>query len=181
MSRVRLRQVGSRLPPTITYNGAVVLSGHAPSVLLRHLIDRQSFTALVQVCRDRGVPVLAYACKLAMDFTPEEKVYGQGVHYETEFNGMPVHSVEDLTTLHSDFVAVLLERPQNLDLGPFVSELRQKFDGKLRITTSGERYVEICDPKGTKVRAMNELAQMLNIEPETIVAIGDNFNDIDMI
>ena len=49
------------------------------------------------------------------------------------------------------------------------------------VTTSSPDNIEIGSPKATKGSALRELAQMLNIDRENIIAFGDNENDMDML
>ncbi len=178
----RLREVSRRLPPMITYNGAVILAGHDSSVSMRHLVERETLAALVRICRERRVSMPAYACSVDMEFAPCETVYGEGAAVPAvEFNSMAVRRVNDLLAVDDDFVAVLIDIPDGEDAGPLARELRERFTGRLRVTTSGRRYVEICHPSGTKLRAMIELARMRAIGVSQIMAIGDNRNDLEMI
>lgn len=49
------------------------------------------------------------------------------------------------------------------------------------ITSSGSDNVEVLDENATKGKALNQLAQMLNIDKERVIAVGDNYNDLSMI
>ena len=48
-----------------------------------------------------------------------------------------------------------------------------------RLLDSGVAYL-LIDADTNKGRGLREAARLLNVEPESIVAIGDNFNDLDM-
>jgi Cof subfamily protein (haloacid dehalogenase superfamily) len=178
----QLQELGSHLPPMITYNGAVVLSGRDSSVVERRLIDRSAFEAVIKRCRAKGVEPLAYACGAQFDFVPRETVYTEGApHPDPDFNGMKIRSVPDLLAVVDDFVAVLIEAPATEARSEIMAELSQTFGQTLRVTTSGGRYIEICHPLGTKLNAMTELARMQRISVQQIMAIGDSFNDVEMI
>jgi Cof subfamily protein (haloacid dehalogenase superfamily) len=186
----QLRRVGARLPPMITYNGAVVFSGQDSFLFVRRLIDRDLIGALVRWCRAKSISPLVYACHLEFAFHPRrgiefplaEAVYAEGApRPEREFNGMEIEVVEDLLSIDDEFVAVLIEVPDGTDASALACEASSAFGGALRTTTSGGRYVEISHPFGTKRHAMTELARMLNLSIDHIMAIGDNFNDLDMI
>src|SRR5208282_470740 len=62
-----------------------------------------------------------------------------------------------------------------------VAELGRALGGDLRITSSGNQYVEVAHPEGTKANAMCILARHWNVSLFQIMAIGDNFNDMEMI
>jgi hypothetical protein len=152
------------------------------SVSIAHPIESTAFAALVRTCREQRVSMLAYACRLNMEFAPRETVYGEGVAVPAvEFNGMEVHPVGDLLSIDDEFVSVLIAMPNATDPVPLAHELGRRFEGRLHVTTSGGRYVEINNPSGTKLRAMTELARMRAIRVDQIMAIGDNRNDFGMI
>jgi hydroxymethylpyrimidine pyrophosphatase-like HAD family hydrolase len=178
----RLRTVGARMPPMITYNGGVVFAGQDSFLVVRHLIERHAFEALVWRCRAVGYSPLAYACGMSFDFSPRELVYSEGTPRSgPEFNGMDVHVVEDLLAVDGDFVAVLVEVRNPADGKAFAQQLLDISGGSLRITTSGDKYLEVGHPKGTKLCGMAELARMGKFSIDEIMAIGDNFNDLEMI
>ncbi|MDO5516883.1 MAG: Cof-type HAD-IIB family hydrolase [Clostridium sp.] len=56
----------------------------------------------------------------------------------------------------------------------------QKFTG-LSIYKSKETYLEIMADTATKSNAMKVLCDMLNVNINETIAIGDNYNDVDMI
>lgn len=168
-------------PPMITYNGAVVALQEKPLVLKIKTIERTAFHELVRRCRVVGVTPLAYACT-ATPFGLQETAFTERVDGPTtEFNGSAVQRVGDLLLVEDDIVAVLIERPVGPAGGALLAELTAIFAGVLRVTTSGGPYIEICHREGTKRQAMLELAQMLGIEVTEVMAIGDNYNDLEMI
>jgi hydroxymethylpyrimidine pyrophosphatase-like HAD family hydrolase len=178
----RLCTVGARMPPMITYNGGVVFGGQDPFLIVRHLIERRAFEMLVRRCRALCYSPLAYACGMSFDFSPREAVYSEGSpRSEQESNGMDVHVAEDLLSVDGDFVAVLIKIPNQTDRVAFARELVDISGGSLRVTTSGGKYLEVCHPKGTKLCGMVEIARMGKIGIDEIMAIGDNFNDLEMI
>lgn len=176
-----LHQTGSRLPPMITYNGAVVLAGKDSTLLSRKLVGADDFRAVIEACRRRSLRTTAYACGSQLDFIPHESVYSECPDAPiSDFNGMEIRRVSDLTTVDDDFVAVLVEVPpvagENL-----LADLQTELGGRVRVTTSGGRYIEICHASGTKLNAMAELAKMQQLKVEEIMTIGDNYNDLEMI
>lgn len=178
----RMIKIGVHLPPMITYNGAVVLSAADSRIVSRYLIDRAAFEAIIRHCRKLGVEALAYACQQYFDFVPEETVYCEGMaRPEPEFNGMQIRFVEDILAVQDDFVAVLLDVADPQVRAALMVDLSKIFEGVLRITSSGGRYIEICHPRGTKRDAMAELARIRKIDMSQIMAIGDNYNDQEMI
>ena len=59
--------------------------------------------------------------------------------------------------------------------------LTKKFGKHLNIYTSKPTYLEIMNKEASKVNAVKLLLERFNIRKEEIIAIGDNFNDKEMI
>jgi len=178
----QMEGAGAKLPPMVTYNGAVVALSEKPLVLKIKTIAREAFGALVKRCRTAGVSPLAYVCSATPFGVVQEITYAEGPDRPTtEFNGSLVRWVDDLLTIEDDIVAVLIRKPAGQAGEALLADLSETFAGILRVTTSGGAFIEICHPRGTKRNAMVELAQMLDIEIADVMAIGDNFNDIEMI
>lgn len=57
----------------------------------------------------------------------------------------------------------------------------REYDGLLAIYRSKPDYLEVCPPQSTKYGGMMALADHLGIDPSEIMAIGDNYNDVDML
>jgi Cof subfamily protein (haloacid dehalogenase superfamily) len=178
----QLQGIGSRMPPMITYNGGVVLSASDSSLIVCHRLERPAFEALVRWCRTRGLQMLAYSCQTEFDFSALETVYTEGrAGPELDFNGMPVQIVEDLLAVNNDFVAVLIEANDVSENTLLSQELASNVGDALRITNSGGRYIEVSHPSGTKLRGMIDVAKIRRITIENMMAIGDSYNDLEMI
>lgn len=59
--------------------------------------------------------------------------------------------------------------------------LKHQFGGALHVSRSQSRYVEIMPAAATKKEAIEFLLPQLQVQPEEIIAFGDNYNDVDMI
>ena len=92
-------------------------------------------------------------------------------------------------TIDQDFVDNLTVAPtklvfvdNNLDkLNKLQSELESQFSLKGDITRSLPHLLELGHLKATKSKALEFMGKHLNISRSNIMAIGDGFNDIDMI
>lgn len=178
----QMLEVGAKLPPMVTYNGAVVAFGERPLVLKIRTIERSVFADLIRRCREAGVEPLAYACTATPFGLAQEITFSENAGQPTkEFNGSAIRHVPDLLTIEDDVVAVLIKKPDGPAGEALLAQFAHRFAGELRVTTSGGPYIEICHPLGTKRNAMRELATLLGIETADVMAVGDNFNDLEMI
>ena len=60
-------------------------------------------------------------------------------------------------------------------------KLHELYEEKLNFYFSLPYFVEIVNKEASKGNALESLALKFNIKREEIIAIGDNFNDMDMI
>ncbi|MGO9914936.1 MAG: HAD family hydrolase [Isosphaeraceae bacterium] len=178
--------VGMKMPPVIAYNGAVIAWPDDTAVLHRFTLKAEPVRSLLAEFRRNLITPFVYTCQERFDMSPLERVYGlngSSVRPVTEFNGMPiswVNSVDDVPA--DDVVAVLGQQfDPTHDVRWLVAELGRALGGDLRITSSGNQYVEVAHPEGTKANAMCILARHWNVSLFQIMAIGDNFNDMEMI
>jgi Cof subfamily protein (haloacid dehalogenase superfamily) len=61
------------------------------------------------------------------------------------------------------------------------AHLRSIYDSKLNIYPSKPTYLEVMDTRGSKSNAVRYLIDRLKIDRTEIIAMGDNFNDREMI
>jgi hypothetical protein len=59
--------------------------------------------------------------------------------------------------------------------------LRSIYNGRLNIYPSKATYLEVMDTRGSKSNAVKFVGERLGIEPAAIVAMGDNYNDVEML
>lgn len=65
---------------------------------------------------------------------------------------------------------------QDMEMG-----LKDRFGQKLYITRSKPNFIEVMDPRATKADALQVVAQHYGIDRKSVMAIGDSYNDIDML
>lgn len=61
------------------------------------------------------------------------------------------------------------------------NDLKEQFTGHLSIATSQPRFLEVMNIESSKLNALKLLISHYNIKQEETIAIGDNFNDKEMI
>lgn len=147
--------------------GALLL--HRP---LRIPVAREAITW----CLDRGLdPHVNIDDRLVMALGDEN-----AADYERA-SGVDARFVPDL--------AASLDRPPTkvLAVGPtgrpeaLLDEARRAFAGRAQVTVSHPDYLEFNAPGVTKGRAVRWLARRLRVPPARIVAIGDQYNDLEML
>ena len=61
------------------------------------------------------------------------------------------------------------------------SGLKQQYPNELTVCTSKPTFLEIMHESASKLKAVKMISEYYHISQEEIVAIGDNFNDMEMI
>jgi Cof subfamily protein (haloacid dehalogenase superfamily) len=67
------------------------------------------------------------------------------------------------------------------NIGKIQEHLRSVYNGRLNIYPSKPTYLEVMDPRGSKSNAVQWLIQRMNIRRSDVIAMGDNYNDKEMI
>lgn len=181
----QLLGVRATMPPVIAYNGGVMALPDASTVLNRLTLEPETYRQLIIEARRRDLQAFVYVCQQRLDLMPVEEVYGEANLFscpERDFNGMPLRWVEDLRSVSADVIAALLASSDpTADLQQTAEELSSKFGERLRITSSGGRHLEIAHADSTKLKALHRLARATGCTLDEVMAIGDNFNDLEMI
>lgn len=90
-----------------------------------------------------------------------------------------VEMVKDILAVKEPFIKVSAYRPTGID--PATKGLRKRYGDRLKITISGDMWMD-CMAKGVnKGEAVKLLQESLGISPKETMVFGDQMNDIEMI
>lgn len=191
------KQRSRRPPPAICYNGAVTFVPGTPSVLSIRALDLSDTMRILVMGRKLRLSALLYSC-ISYLGSPVETVYSiasRAPGSERDINGMPIVYVNDWADVDlANTVAILFET----QTGPTKSnleELQQAAGHSVRVTASGGPFYEVTRATVSKGKALIELLNDVRVlgrryaswkrfehlDLETTMAIGDNFNDIEML
>ncbi|MDW2797138.1 HAD family hydrolase [Clostridium boliviensis] len=90
-----------------------------------------------------------------------------------------VETVEDLTKVQSEFIKISVYRKTDVEI--YTRHLREKYGERLKITISGDMWMDCMRPGVNKGEAVKILQESLSIKPEETMAFGDQLNDIEML
>ena len=149
-----------------------------------------------KVCCAKGVPadkvqaLIAYARSHGMGvevFAEDGTLYHEAVD-ERELRDLPLFVddplplPEDVSFLKDIGVAKMLYERWDM---PYLKQFAEQMDPSLKegleISFSSDRYIEINAAGVNKGEGLRMLAEMLKIDMAQTMAIGDNFNDLEMI
>lgn len=162
--------------PLITYNGALIRTAggetwwHKP-------VPRPLALEVLDYAETEGWAVQCYC---------DDRLYvtriDDDVRYYTDIANVPAQTVADMRALLEERETTkLLGVGEPDEIARRAVELDEKFRGRLTITISKPRFVEMLDAGVSKAAALAEVARRFGIEREQVMAIGDSFNDWDML
>lgn len=176
-----LKQLGADGKPghyVISTNGALITE-NTGRICASQGVDPQKALALTQYARKMGIGIEL--------FTGEGIVYYENIDALEEkhlplFNREVRHMPASL-----DFIAdclipkVLYERRDFASLRPFVQAMPATLKEGLEISYSSDRYIELNHQGVHKGSGLRQLAKMLSIPMIETMAIGDSYNDLEML
>lgn len=175
-------QIQSTLP-LIAYNGALTQHPHTQDVLRQWSLP----TAI-------ALEMLAYFERpdlhhlLEVHCYHNDQLYVREITPETERymarSGMNAQAIGDLRIMiEQGTVKLLAISPDHQLIQALITDLRQQYSPQaVHLTQSTDIYFEITHPLANKGLAIQHLAEdILGLQPENVLAIGDNFNDLEMI
>ncbi len=176
-ARPYVEQLGLDIP-VITYHGAMIQQVLSGDILFRCVIPSALATEIVEDVASRGVHAQIYLKDRVI--TPELNAWSD------EYARIASVRIEEanLSTLLSqepDGVEKILLMGEESVLDQLAPLLRHSYGEKVHITKSKPCFLEITHSLVNKGVALAALAKHLGIERSEVMAIGDSFNDIEMI
>lgn len=164
--------------PIITYQGALVKNPVSGEELLHRALPNNVARAVIARLRDYDHHVNVYLDdRLCM-----AELTAAGRRY-AEISRVKAHVVGDLLTFigkrnPTKILAIASEE----EILTLMREVRAVFPGeKVHITRSKPYFLEFSHPLATKGEALRFLAEHFRIPREAVMAVGDGYNDLDMI
>ena len=177
--------------PMVLLNGAVVWGGRPRRKLSCNILDREQILELVRLFREHGTVPMVYGTDddggvLHHETRPLNDILGRYIANRRQTVGA-IHTSDDLTALPWE---------QALEVGTIDLEERvqalsraiaERMDGQVKVINTrsllggGQYYwAEAFHADSDKGKGLKILADECNIPTARSVAIGDNYNDLDM-
>ncbi|MFM2303981.1 MAG: hypothetical protein RLZZ135_1391 [Cyanobacteriota bacterium] len=126
--------------------------------------------------------------KISIHVYRNDSLYVRKIDCDTELyigrSGIPAHPVGDLRTVLTDRPTKILAMSEDIELiNSLLLDLQQRYPkDKLHITTSVPIFLEATNAGVNKGTAIDYIAQeLLGITAANVLAIGDNYNDVEML
>lgn len=164
--------------PLITYQGALVKNSLSKEILYFHPLPAQPATEIIHFFRQAGVHYHSYL----EDQICMESLTPEGRYYES-ISGIKPVLVNDLLNICSSGKAMKImgiTKDEKL-LRNMEQELKDRYGNSLNITRSKPFFLEVMAREANKADALRVVAAHYQIERNQVMAIGDSYNDIEMI
>lgn len=174
--------VGADLP-IISYNGAWIKDPRTDAVHWHRPVGRQLATELLDYFEQPE-----WRKTVSVHFYIDDKLYVRDLSpasasYATR-SGIEAIAVGDLrNTLATEPTKILALSPDAAEIARVTAGLQARYSPEqLYCTRSVPTFIEACHPKVSKGEAVCFLAErMLGLTAKNVMAIGDNFNDLEML
>jgi len=164
--------------PMITYHGAMIQQVLSRDILFRCVIPSTLATEIVEDVARLGVHAQIYLKDRVI--TPELN------DWSDEYARIASVRIEE-----ADLSILLSQEPEGVEkillmgeesaLDQLAPLLRQRYGEMVHITKSKPCFLEITHSSVNKGVALAALAERLGIDQSEVMAIGDSFNDLEMI
>ncbi|MDO7907324.1 Cof-type HAD-IIB family hydrolase [Paenibacillus sp. JX-17] len=169
------RQTGLNVP-IITYQGALVKNLMDENVLYERYVPIYAARRLYEYCLENHLHLQTYI---------NDKLYSREVNQKLidycELNKTPyfIEPVFSKVIEQPTPKMLIIDDPDKLDeITPVLHEL---LGDEVHITKSKPYFLEIMHREGTKGHALEFLAQHFNVDMKDTIAIGDSWNDHEML
>lgn len=162
--------------PLVTYNGALVKGSASGKVYYEQKLDLATANEVLAYCREQGYYLQLYVGDRILIQAENDcsRMY-------TRISGIPTEPVGE-AVFHTDIAPYkILVMTQPEEFQEVWQQFKQKFAGRLDVTSSKDNFLELMEPGVNKWEAVKQVAAGYGIEPQEIMCIGDSNNDISMI
>ncbi|OEG00117.1 hypothetical protein BHF71_06215 [Vulcanibacillus modesticaldus] len=165
--------------PIITYQGAYVKNVLDDEVLYQRFLPSDIAIDIIKKLKVKNKVIQVYL---------NDELYVEAEHEYiinySKASGVNYHIVDDLIELinqsKEDPIKVLtIDEPK--EIKKMLEEFNQIFQKEINITISKPFFLEFTHKEATKGQAIKYLANLKGINLEEVIAIGDSYNDKDMI
>ncbi|XZN91385.1 MAG: Cof-type HAD-IIB family hydrolase [Microcoleus sp.] len=176
------RDIGSTLP-LISYQGAWIQDPASQKMLRHQPLSKQTALELLEHFEEPHLRSL-----LSVNFYINDQLYVPEITAATRLyaqrSGIQPIAITDLRRDipgEPTKVLALCDNPGVLD--GLLSSMRERYTpAELYLTRSVATFFEATHPLVNKGAAVQYIAEdLLGLQPENVMAIGDNFNDVEMI
>ncbi len=160
----------------LSFNGSKILDCKNNEILFEEDLTKEQIQQLYDIALENNVFIHTYVGDEII--TPKSNKY---TNIENEITGMPIKVFENFIDILPEkcVKVILLEEPSHLK--NLEKKLIPILNGKMTMTITKPFFLEFMNKNVDKGKSILKLCNILGINKEEIIAIGDSYNDISMI
>jgi Cof subfamily protein (haloacid dehalogenase superfamily) len=162
--------------PIITYQGALIKNLLDGKVLYERPVPEDVAQDVVAFCAERRLHLQGYVEDRLIAIEDNDKI----AKY-SELTKVPYEIDSDFQSIAKKGSTKLLIIDEPAVLDALIPELQERLGARAHVTKSKPHYLEIVHPEATKGHALLHLAAHYGIPREETIAVGDSWNDHEMI
>jgi|BEDMetMinimDraft_2_1075160.scaffolds.fasta_scaffold00761_7 Cof subfamily protein (haloacid dehalogenase superfamily) len=162
--------------PLICYEGAAIVSLDG-EFLYEDFLSFERAVEVANYFKDNGISCIMYRDEII--FVENETKWTQ---FYTDVVGFPATKINSFEELSTDKgIPKVVGVCDKICAQNKVKELRELFWHKVTATLSLPEFIEVTAPGVNKAKALGFLLDYLDIPPEAVIAIGDSYNDFEIV
>ena len=161
----------------ITYNGGKILNSKTKEIIFSSTIDGIFVKELYEESLKQNVDIHAFKANEEL-ITPKHNPY---TDVEANINHINDNLFDFKNILDSDLFIKAMLVSKDEDITRITPLYKEKYDGRYQVLRSAKIFLEFLNKDTNKGKALEYLANYLNIKLSETMAIGDADNDISMI
>ncbi len=164
--------------PMISYQGAFVVNPKTGEFISKLLLDAKIARKIVKFVIERGFDINIFSESTVYTIRDNIKTRSYSSNFKVSFYVRKdiLHIMEDENIYPAKLQIIdKVERIKKLE-----EEIREAFP-EIGILKSFANFLEVVNKDVSKSKALGLLLDMYNIKRENLIAVGDSYNDIDMI
>lgn len=170
------RTIGARTP-VICYNGSLIKWGDTGEVIAQSRIDTDAIRQVAAFCRREGLYLQCYDYDDVIICEQD----CEGLRVDPDLATVGFRAIGDYLTfpdLHPTPKMLIVEKPEKVEAR--LEELAEVFP-MLDFCQSQPWLIEVMPKSAGKGKALEQLAGLMKVPREAVMALGDNTNDLSMI
>lgn len=163
--------------PVITYNGAMIIKFHSKEVLFHQCVDGASAKEVIEKGNEIGTTVVVWS---------DNKLYANKINERVDqyklLSGLEPILIEDIDAVVKQGITKMLwldDAKKHIGYQKWLDETL--INRKVVYCTSQPTFLEFMGEGVSKAVALQRLGEMLGATREESIAVGDGFNDLEMI
>jgi len=160
----------------IGYNGASLIDASTHEIFFQSIIDQDLAVSVINSTRNHPVTVMI---PVGDELWVEDDQHPL-VLFETQTENLKLRLDKDLSKLSLKPIKIMITSDSD-QLKAFFDQLPNSLHDQAIFARSGDVYIDVTNLGCDKGSALKRFCELKGIDPDEVIAFGDNYNDLSMI